>query len=165
MMIIRNYKEETDAVQVGLLIAETYRQYNLDFAPPEEQQKLLGPFQYAGSSEPSHRAEIARVLRAEMVFVAVDSGEIVGVLRARKERIQSLFVRGDRHRQGIGRRLVKHCEQECAHRGSGVIRLAATLYAVPFYMAMGYRKSSGIRKAWSFGGTGLKYQPMKKVLR
>jgi GNAT superfamily N-acetyltransferase len=66
-----------------------------------------------------------------------------------------LFVRGDRHRQGIGRRLVEHCEQECARLDSGVIRLAATLYAVPFYLAMGYRKSSGIRNAWSFEGTVL----------
>lgn len=165
MIIIRNYNEETDADQVGILIAETYRKYNLDFAPPEEQLKLLGPFRYAGSAEPSHQDEIARVLRAEMVFVAEDDGEIVGVLRCRKERIQSLFVRGDHHRQGIGRRLVKHCEQECARLGSGVIRLAATLYAVPFYLAMGYRKSSGIRNGWSFEGSGLKYQPMKKVLR
>ncbi len=165
MMIIRDYNEDADVEQVGMLIAETYRKYNLDFAPPEEQQKLLGPFRYAGSTRPSHRDEIARVLRAEMVFVAEDEGEIVGVLRCRKERIQSLFVRGDRHRQGIGRRLVEHCEQECARLGSWVIRLAATLYAIPFYQAMGYRKSSGIRNGWSFEGSGLKYQPMKKVLR
>jgi GNAT superfamily N-acetyltransferase len=164
MINIRNYLEETDADQVGSLIAETYRKYNLDFASAEEQQKLLGPFRYAGSTEPSHRDEIARVLRAEMMFVAEDDGEIVGVLRCRKERIQSLFVRGDYHRQGIGRKLVEHCEQACSHLGSRVIRLAATLYAVPFYMAIGYRKSSGIRNGWSFEGSGLKYQPMKKVL-
>jgi hypothetical protein len=75
MIKLRNYQEETDAEPVGLLIAETYRQYNLDFASPEEQQKLLGPFRFAGSAKPSHRDEIARVLRAEMVFVAEDDGE------------------------------------------------------------------------------------------
>jgi len=165
MITIRNYDEKTDAQSVGNLIAETYRKYNLDFASPEEQQKLLGPFRHAGSAEPIHQDEIAHVLRAEMVLVAEDDGEIVGVLRGRKERIQSLFVRGDRHRQGIGRKLVEHFEWECARLDSRVIRLAATLYAVPFYQAMGYRKSSGIRNGWSFEGTGLKYQPMKKILR
>jgi len=165
MMIIRDYNEDGDVEQVGMLIAETYRKYNLDFAPPEEQQKLLGPFRYAHSTEPSHRDEIARVLRADMIYVAEDDGEILGVLRGRKERIQSLFVRGDCHRQGIGRRLVEHFEQECTRLDSRVIRLAATLYAIPFYQAMGYRKSSGIRNGWSFEGTGLKYQPMKKNLR
>jgi GNAT superfamily N-acetyltransferase len=165
MITIRDYDEKTDAQSVSILIAETYRKYNLDFAPPEEQQKLLGPFRHVYSSEKSHRDEIARVLRAEMVFVAENDGEIVGILRGRKERIQSLFVHGDRLRQGIGRRLVEHFEQACARLDSRVIRVAATQYAVPFYRAMGYRKSSGIRNAWSFEGTGLKYQPMKKILK
>jgi GNAT superfamily N-acetyltransferase len=165
MINIRNYNEKTDAEKVGLLIAETYLKYNLDFASPEEQQKLLGPFQYARTSEPSHQEEITRVLRATMMYIAEDGDEMVGVLRGRKERIQSLFVRGDHHRQGIGRKLVEHFEEECAALDSRVIRLAATLYAIPFYQAMGYRKSTGIRNGGSFGGAGLKYQPMKKVLR
>ena len=97
-----------------------------------------------------------------MVFVAEDERQIVGVLRCRAGCLQSLFVRGDYHRQGIGRRLVERCEQECARLGSSMIRLAATLYAVPFYQALGYKKSTGRRNCWSFGGRGLKYQPMKK---
>lgn len=164
MTTIRTYDPTTDAQPVGMLIAETYRRFNLDFASPDEQEKLLGPFRNAGSAEPAHQDAIEQVLRAEMIFVAEDAGEVVGVLRCRKERLQSLFVRGDHHRQGIGRRLVQRCERECASRGSGVIRLAATLYAVPFYEAVGYKKSTGIRNGWSFDGDGLKYQPMKKLL-
>lgn len=164
MVIIRNYDEETDAQPVGMLIAETYRKFNLDFASPEEQEKLLGPFQFAGSADPAHCDAITRVLRAEMVFVAEDDGQIVGVLRCRPARLQSLFVRQDHHRQGIGRKLVERCEQECGKRGSRVIHLAATLYAVPFYEFVGYKKSTGIRSGWSFEGHGLKYQPMRKVL-
>jgi GNAT superfamily N-acetyltransferase len=164
MTIIRNYDEKTDAQAVGVLIAETYRKYNLDFASPEEQEKLLGPFRHAGSAEQSHRDAITRVLRTEMIFVAEDDGQIVGVLRCRPGRLQSLFVREDHHRQGIGQKLVERCEQDCARRGSKVIHLAATLYAVPFYEAVGYKKSTGIRNGWSFDGSGLKYQPMKKEL-
>jgi GNAT superfamily N-acetyltransferase len=164
MTIIRNYDEKTDAQVVGVLIAETYQRFNLNFATPGEQGKLLGPFLYAGSVDPVRQEAITRVLRTEMIFVAEDGDQIVGVLRCKPGRLQSLFVREDHHRQGIGRKLVKRCEQECAHRGSRIIRLAATLYAVPFYEAIGYKKSTGIRNGWSFEGNGLKYQPMKKEL-
>jgi hypothetical protein len=42
--------------------------------------------------------------------------------------------------------------------------VASTLYAVPFYQMMGYKKTTGVRPCWSFGGRGLVYQPMKKLL-
>jgi GNAT superfamily N-acetyltransferase len=162
MTILRNYDEKTDALAVGLLIAETYRKHSLDFASPDEQEKLLGPFRYAWSADPFHRDAIKSVLRTEMIFVAEDGDQIVDVLRCRPSRLQSLFVREDHHRQDIGRELVKRCEPECAQRGSRSIHLAATLYAVPFYTAVGYKKSTGICHGWSFEGVGLIVQPMKK---
>jgi len=100
-----------------------------------------------------------------MVFVAEDDGEIVGVLRGRKERLGSLFVRGDRHRQGVGHKLVEHFESASRQQGVQVIRVAATLYGVPFYLAMGYKRSTGVRSSWSFDGHGLPIQPMRKVLQ
>jgi hypothetical protein len=45
------------------------------------------------------------------------------------------------------------------------VKLLATLYAVPFYLAMGYRKSTGVRCIHSFEGQGLPSQPMKKILK
>jgi GNAT superfamily N-acetyltransferase len=165
MIIIREYRE-SDANQVGLLIANTYSTFNLSFAAPEEIGAFLGPFQHANSLEKSHQEEIARVIRAAMVFVAETEAEaeIVGVLRGRKDKLQSLFVCQDHHRQGIGRSLVQRFERDCIRQGSGVIRLMSTLYAVPFYLAVGYKKSTGVRKMKSFEGEGLEYQPMKKVL-
>jgi GNAT superfamily N-acetyltransferase len=159
---IRSYDEKTDSQAVGVLIAETYRAYNLNFASPDEQLKLLGPFRYAGSTDIVQQEAITRVLKTEMIFVAEDGDQIVGVLRCKPGRLQSLFVRGDHHHQGIGRGLVEHCEQWCLSRGSKEIRLAATLYAVPFYQAVGYKKTTGVRNGWSFDGQGLRYQPMKK---
>jgi GNAT superfamily N-acetyltransferase len=157
--------EEVDAGPVGRLIADTYGDFNLSFASPHDRALMLGPFQHAYSPEKAHQEAIARVIRSEMVFVAKDEGEIVGVLRGRKERLGSLFVRGDHHRQGIGRRLVERFEQECRGQGMTVIRVASSLYAVPFYLAMGYKRSTGVRSGWSFQGRGLKVQPMKKVLK
>ena len=161
---IRDY-HENDAPSVGRLIADTYGEYNLDFLPAEARGPFLGPFQHARSPDKAHQEAIARVIRSEMVFVAEDDGQIVGVLRGRKERLASLFVRGDHHRQGIGRRLVERFEQACLEQGVQVIRVAATLYAVPFYLAMGYKRSTGVQSGWSFEGRGLPYQPMRKILR
>jgi GNAT superfamily N-acetyltransferase len=147
------------------LIADTYSEYNLSFLPPEQRGPYLGPFQNARSPNKEHQAEIARTIQAPLILVAEnENGEIVGVLRGRKDRLHSLFVRGDYHRQGIGRMLVKWFEQECIQLGGVVIRLASTLYAVPFYQRLGYSKSTGVRRGWSFEGEGLQWQPMKKIL-
>ncbi|MHB1355514.1 MAG: GNAT family N-acetyltransferase [Anaerolineae bacterium] len=163
MTTIRCY-DERDAAHVGMLIADTYSKYNLEFVPPDQLDLFLGPFRYAGSPDPSHQEALARVIRSALLFVAEVDGEIVGVLRGRKDRLASLFVRGDHHRQGIGRRLVERFEPEYRALGTTVIRVAATQFAVPFYLAMGYKKSTGLRSGWSFEGQGLPVQPMKKVL-
>jgi GNAT superfamily N-acetyltransferase len=161
---IRPYRE-SDAQGVGVLIADTFSRYNLSDTPPEQRAQLLGPFLHARSAERPHQQAIAEAICAEMVFVAVDDDQIVGVLRGRADKLQSLFVQGDRHRQGIGRRLVERFEQECLRQGATVIRVQATPYAVPFYLEMGYKRSTGVRSMRIFGGTGFAYQPMKKVLR
>ena len=163
MVRVRNYAEE-DAAKVGILIADTYGEYNLSFASPEQKKAFLGPFHFARSPEKSHQGGIAKVIKASMVFVAEKDGEIVGVLRGRRDKLQSLFVRGDVHRRGIGQKLVNRFEHECKTRGSRKVILMSTLYAIPFYQAMGYRKSTGVRTMHSFDGEGLYYQPMKKAL-
>jgi GNAT superfamily N-acetyltransferase len=99
-----------------------------------------------------------------MVFVAEDEGGIVGVLRGRPGRLQSLFVSGSHHRRGIGRRLVERFEQESIRRRVTHVKVAATLFAVPFYLSLGYKRSTGVRAGWSFEGRGLQYQPMRKAL-
>jgi GNAT superfamily N-acetyltransferase len=162
-LTIRPYQED-DAGVVGILIADTYSAFNLAFLPADKRGPFLGPFQYARSPEPARQEALRAVIRAPLVYVAEDAGEIVGVLRGRRERLASLFVRGDRQLQGIGRRLVACFEEESAGQGVRLIRVAATLYATPFYLALGYKKSTGLRCGWSFEGHGLKVQPMRKIL-
>ena len=164
MLTIRSY-QESDAACVGQLIADTYGRFNLAFASEDELAKLLGPFRHAGSDDPAHREAISQVIQAPMVFVAEEDGEIVGVLRGRRERLASLFVRGDHQRRGIGRRLAAEFEQVSIREGVPTIRIASTLYAISFYTAIGYRKTTGVHNGWSFEGRGLRYQPMKKVVR
>lgn len=162
-MRIRQYRED-DAIAVGRLIAGTYRAYNLSHADPEEQERLLGPFRHADSKDPKQREAIRSVIRSPMLYVAEDGKGIVGVLRGRENVLASLFVQGDRHRQGIGRKLVERFERDSRQRGARWIRVAATIFAVPFYQSLGYKKTTGVRPCRSFDGTDLKYQPMKKVL-
>ena len=164
MVTIRSYTDN-DAGEVGRLIADTYSEFNLSFASPEDRALMLGPFRHAHSPEEVHRAAIAEVLRSPICLVAEAEGEIVGILRGRKERLASLFVRKDHHHQGVGRFLVARFEAESAAQGVMVIRVSSTLYAAPFYRKMGYQKSTGLRSAWSFEGHGIPVQPMKKVLK
>lgn len=163
MIDIRSYRE-TDALAVGRLIAATYSEYNLSFLPLAERGPFLGPFCHAESPDPAHQQAIRAILRSPMLYVAEDDGQIVGVLRGRPGRLASLFVRGDRHRQGIGRQLVERFERDSRGQGVTVLHVAATLYGVPFYRAMGYKRSTGLRRGWSFEGHGLPVQPMRKVL-
>jgi predicted N-acetyltransferase YhbS len=163
MIAIRPYRED-DAERAGILIADTFGAFNLSYAPPNEQQRLLGPFRNARSTDPAHRQAIAEIIRAEVFLVAEDEGAIVGVLRGRKERLQSLFVAGSHHRRGIGRRLVELFEEACRQQGAARIRVAATLFATPFYQKLGYKKTTGVRTMPCFDGEALPYQPMIKVL-
>ncbi len=164
MATIRIYEEGTDARAVGWLIADTFGRYNLSHFPPAERDPFLGPFRHAASDDPAHQAEIAKMIRSEIVLVADDGGEIVGVLRGRAERLGSLFVRGDRHRGGIGRALVEWFEKLAWFQGGRRVHVAATPYAVPFYLAVGYRRSTGARRMKVFEGSDYLYQPMRKTL-
>ena len=169
MITTRTYRDD-DAASVGRLIASTYSAFNLGFATPDQQASLLGPFRFAESTEPAHRAAIAKALGAPMVLVSEEAGVIVGVLRGgrldRRGRtvLQSLFVDADHQRRGVGRRLVTRFEQACQAQGVTVVKLSSTLHAVPFYQALSYKRSTGVRTGRSFQGSGLPYQPMKKTL-
>ena len=162
-MKIRAYQEQ-DAPAIGRLIATTYRTFNLSHADLEEQDRLLGPFRHAFSEDPKHQEAIRGVVVSPMLYVAADGNEIVGVLRGRKNVLASLFVHGDHHCQGIGRQLVEAFEHDSRQQGIEWIRVAATLFAVPFYQSLGYKKTTGVRRCHSFDGTDLKQQPMKKIL-
>lgn len=169
MFEIRRFRE-VDTAQVAALISDTFGEFNLRDMTAARRVAMLGPFAEAVSSRPAHREAIARAIAAPSVWVAEQDGEIAGVLRGGRTDdrgrtvLSSLFVANGRHRQGIGRRLVERFEQEYVARGVSAFRLAATLYAVPFYLSVGYIRSTGVRTGASFGEPGLPYQPMKKVL-
>lgn len=163
MITIRPY-QESDSWRVGILIADTFRKFNLAYAAPHEQEMLLGPFRDARSRAPAAQEAIAQVIRAPIVLVAELDGNLVGVLRGSPGRLHSLFVVARHQGQGIGRRLVQQFEEACLREGSTKVTLASSLYAVPFYLRLGYRKSTGMRTGPCFDGQGFPFQPMRKQL-
>lgn len=163
MIEIRKYTKE-DSMQIGQLILEIYRDFNLDFAKPKQQKELLGPFYYAHSNKKEHIEKIAETIQAKILLVALYRDKIVGVLRGKEDKLQSLFVDRKYHRKGIGRKLVDTFEKQVTQMGGNVIKLMSTIYAIQFYQSIGYKKTTGIRIMKTFDGSGLPYQPMKKIL-
>jgi len=160
---IRNY-ESVDAVETGILIADTYWKYNLSYVSEDEKEEYLGGFYFSRSAEKKHMEKVAGLISAPLVIIAETAGRIAGVLRGSPGRLHSLFVHEDFHRLGIGSMLVSHFEDECCKKKTAKITLAASLYAVPFYTSQGYKKSTGVRRSWSFSGRNFYIQPMKKLL-
>ena len=54
-------------------------------------------------------------------------------------RIRAFFVHPATARQGLGRRLLEHCEAEAVRAGFSRTELMATLPGVPLYQAAGYQ--------------------------
>jgi len=101
--------------------------------------------------------EAFRIREGDIVYVAEERGKIIGYIKGKVDKIGNLFVLGKSHRKGVGGRLVEKFERDAKNLGSKKITIKASLYAVPFYEKMGYKKTTGIRNF-----SGLKIQPMVK---
>jgi hypothetical protein len=164
MIQIRPF-ENRDSIAAGILIADCYTSYILDFVSEDQLANYMGPFFYARSKNTAHQQQIAMFIQSPVVLVAEDENrEISGILRGQKGRLHGLFVKDWYFFQNIGRQLVEEFEQYNRQLGSKKVSLAAPLFAVSFYLRIGYKKSTGVRSGWSFQGRGLQWQPMKKVL-
>ena len=76
-------------------------------------------------------------------------------------RIRAFYVRPEFARRGIGRRILRACEEEAAARGFRSFELVATLPGVPLYEAMGYSAISPYDIPVS-GGSALPAVRMRK---
>ncbi len=92
-------------------------------------------------------------------YVAEENDKIVGYIKGSADRIANLFVKGETHKRGVGKKLVELLEKEAKKQNSKEIKIKSSIYAVPFYQKMGYKKTTGVRNFH-----GLKIQPMKKTL-
>jgi predicted N-acetyltransferase YhbS len=156
MIKLRNFRKK-DAKAVALLIIKTYRQFNrTEFTKKSAVQKYLD---YYNPKKNSIEQLYKKFRRTTIFFVAVDNNKIVGMIRGNSSRIINLFVGAKQHKKGIGKILVHKFESESKKQKCKAIKTRASIYAVPFYQKIGYKKTTGVRNFH-----GLKVYPMKKVL-
>lgn len=82
--------------------------------------------------------------------------ELAGMIAMRDcEHISLAFVRSDFHRQGIGRMLYAAAKDEALAHGTKRITVNASDCGIPFYHAMGFRKTD-----MQLLADGIQYTPM-----
>lgn len=91
------------------------------------------------------------------VWGCFSGGRLAGMLALRESRHISLaFVRGDFHRQGIGRMLYAEAVKYASARGVLSLTVNASDYGIPFYRAMGFKETDMQQET-----DGVVYTPMK----
>lgn len=154
-MKIRKAKKE-DIIPASELVSKTFARFNSKEGTEE------GIKVYINFHNPKKNLEEIKksYLKSPIFLVAVEKGKIVGMLRGNPSRIINLFVDGRYHKQGIAKNLVKRFEEISKEKRSSQVKIRASLYAVPFYEKVGYKKTTGIRNF-----LGIKIQPMVKELK
>ncbi|MFH1432166.1 MAG: GNAT family N-acetyltransferase [archaeon] len=93
-------------------------------------------------------------------YVAISDSSVVGVIMSSQKKITCLFVDKRFQKKGIAAALTRKVETLFKKRGLKSITCRSSLYAVPFYEKMGFKKTRGIVRH----KLGFTYQPMKKEL-
>ncbi|GKX30763.1 N-acetyltransferase [Vallitalea longa] len=93
----------------------------------------------------------------EKMYGAYVGEQLAGVLSiSNHNTISCIFVKKEFHRMGIGTRLINRIIEEVKNSGVRRIRLNASLYAVPFYHAVGFDEMGDVCEY-----KGIKYMPME----
>ena len=140
-VILRRFSEE-DAPAVSGLIAETMRTSNRRDYAEDYLEEAIRHFQ---------PGDILRRASAQHFYVAEEAGQIVGCgaigpyWGSEDESILfTIFVRPDRQRRGIGRRIVEALEADEFALRARRIEIPASITGTPFYLKLGYRYKNGV---------------------
>jgi len=155
-MKIRKYKN-SDLKEASDLIRNTFKRFNSRDATKKGVRDYIESYTL---KEKNIEKIKKRFSRTSIFFVAEENKKIIGLIRGNPERISNLFVKADYHKKKIGKKLVERFEKEAIKKKSKLIKLKASIYSVPFYQRMGYKKTTGTRYI-----SELKIQPMQKSLR
>lgn len=92
--------------------------------------------------------ELHEMIRNRQLFVARQSGTIVGLAGWKGANLRHVYVDPAWTRRGIATVLLRHVEADfCERIGAGELKANVVLYAEPFYRANGYEIVSGAT-AW-----------------
>ena len=154
MIQIRPFKK-ADTLKTALLITKVFKEFNRFEASPKGLNK------FSKSYDPKYIPfeDLYKKLHKPFSFVAVETGDVVGVIRGDSERIFSLFIDGSFQRQGIGKKLVETYLKAIKKQGSKFVKVRSSILAVPFYASLDFKKTTGVRNPH-----GIKMINMKKFL-
>lgn len=149
-------KRDTEAV--ARLVFDTFRKFNSgDHFDKRGVQKYLDMYDI----KKREVEDIYRSFKKSSIFyVAVEGDRIVGMIRGRPDQLINLYVQEEFHGRGIARKLVERFETEAKRGEVEEIKIRSSVYAMPFYEKMGYKKTTGMRNL-----RGIKIYPMKKNLK
>jgi len=98
------------------------------------------PEDFLSKVEASLTPALLRELAKErMILVAMEGDVIVGTASLGRDQVHAVFVHPTRQGRGIGRHLMEAVESEAQARGERELILYASLSAVAFYEASGWR--------------------------
>ena len=154
-MIIRNVRNG-EMKEVASIVRNTFSKFNCK----EGSKKAVKQYLEQSSDKKTEEELKEKYSKSKIFLVAEDKEKLIGVARGRKDRLTNLFVLGSYHGRGIGKRLLRNFEEKAKKEGSREIKIRASMFATPFYLSQGYKKTTGIRTFHE-----LKIQPLKKVLK
>lgn len=130
-----------------------------EFVAPDYSQEGIDSFYNGFIRGDGFRTKFAE--GKETMFGAFTGGRLTGVLSLSvNNTVSCLFVDGNYHRKGIGRKLFHTVIRELRARGAAELTLNASPYAMPFYHAMGFCDMGEMASY-----KGIIYTPMKLILR
>ena len=78
--------------------------------------------------------------RQRDIFVAEETGRLVGTISLGSKSINGFFIAPDRQREGIGMQMLVFAEQRFLEKGHRRLEISASLTAVGFYEHCGYTR-------------------------
>ena len=130
MLKIRRARQE-DCSSIGSVHAAAVRGIRTALYTPEEIQAW---------AVPRNPESYEESIRSKEFFVAEDGGAIFGfgVLNQESAEVEAVYVAPGAGRRGIGIEILRKLEERASALGLSVLRLNASLNAVPFYEKAGY---------------------------
>lgn len=153
---IRSYKN-SDLEECSKIIIETFKKFN----NKEGTKKVVNDYISKYNPKKENINNIKKNFSQSPIFIVAEiNNKIIGFIRGTKNRIHNFYIKGDYHRKGIGRILISQFESTARRKHSKIIKVKSSLYASTIYERLGYKKTTGIRSK-----KGLRFQPMKKILK
>jgi len=151
-MIIRKFKQE-DAEEVSKIIKKNLLKINNVVYPKKTIDVLL---------EDTIPQSIIEKSKTRNYFIAIESDKIWGIGGYKEDEIHTFFVAPERHREGIGLKLLTKVLEEARKEGIKTLNCASTPYAEVFYASAGFERIEA--KIVNYHNEDLKIIIMRKKL-